>query len=54
MSRRDIARHLGLTIETVSRELSSFKRAGWLDVRTRHIAILAPASLESLAIGVAN
>jgi len=49
MSRRDIAHHLGLTLETVSRVLGAFKREGWIEVRLRHIKLLQPEALASLA-----
>lgn len=49
MSRRDIARHLGLTIETISRGLSAFKRAGWLSVQMRHIRIMDSQALVALS-----
>ena len=48
MSRADIARHLGLTLETVSRAFGTFKREGWLRVRARDISVLRPEALAAL------
>ncbi len=53
MSRADIARHLGLTLETVSRALGTFKREGWLRVRARDISVLQPDALAALGGGLA-
>lgn len=50
MSRSDIADHLGLTIETVSRTLSRLKSAGVIDIeRAQTLHVLDGARLEEMA-----
>ncbi|HUL55527.1 MAG TPA: helix-turn-helix domain-containing protein [Usitatibacter sp.] len=46
MTRRDIAEHLGLTPETVSRLLSQFHERGWIRQTLRSIEILDEAALR--------
>jgi len=52
MSRGDIADHLGLTIETVSRIFAEFRRRGLIDTPTQHDAVLidAPALMKLAGI----
>src|SRR6516225_2743299 len=50
MSRNDIADYLGLTIETVCRTLSAFKRAGAIAIASPHrIALLDRSALEAMS-----
>lgn len=51
MSREDIGNYLGLTIESVSRLLSRFKKQGWLQVDKREVTLLEPARLKAIAAG---
>ena len=47
MSRQDIADHLGLTIETVSRTFTQLQADGWVDlVTTRQVRLPNPRVLE--------
>ncbi len=52
MTRADIADHLGLTLETVSRMLNQLKRQGIIDLpHPQRICILKPVELRALAVG---
>lgn len=54
MSREEIGLYLGLTIESVSRMLSRFRRNGWIDLNRRDLEIRDRTSLEALAAGPAR
>ncbi|ALK99606.1 transcriptional regulator [Massilia sp. WF1] len=49
MSRDDIARYLGLTLETVSRQLARFRDKGLIRLDRRELEILDMRRLEALA-----
>jgi len=52
MSRLDIADYLGVTIETVSRTLSQFKKYGLISVLGTHqVSLIDVEALEALASG---
>jgi CRP/FNR family transcriptional regulator len=51
MSREEIGNYLGLTIESISRLLSKFKKAGLLRVNNREIELLNPAMLKAITAG---
>ena len=51
MSREDIARFLGLVIETVSRGFTRLQDEGVIKVRGRQLRILDSRQLETLALG---
>jgi CRP/FNR family transcriptional regulator len=49
MSRTDLANHLGLTLECLSRVLGKWKRSGIVNPAKDHIEIIEPAMLLTLA-----
>ena len=51
MSREEIGNYLGLTIESISRLLSKFKKEGLLRVSNREIELLDPARLKAITAG---
>ena len=51
MSREEIGNYLGLTIESISRLLSRFKKNGLLRVANREIEMLDPVRLKAMAAG---
>jgi CRP-like cAMP-binding protein len=52
MSRNDVADYLGLTIETVCRTLSAFKREGVIDIPNPHrLELLDREAIEAMAEG---
>jgi CRP/FNR family transcriptional regulator, anaerobic regulatory protein len=51
MSREEIGNYLGLTIESISRLLSKFKKEGLLRVQNREIELLNPTQLKLIAAG---
>jgi CRP/FNR family transcriptional regulator len=52
MSREEIGNYLGLTIESISRLLSRFKKEGLLKVSNRDIELLDPPRLKAIAAGL--
>lgn len=51
MSREEIGNYLGLTIESISRLLSKFRKQGWVRVDNREIELLDMPNLRLLATG---
>jgi CRP/FNR family transcriptional regulator len=51
MSREEIGNYLGLTIESISRLLSKFKKDGLLRVSNREIELLDPPRLKAVTAG---
>jgi CRP/FNR family transcriptional regulator len=49
MSREDIARFLGLALETVSRGFTRLQEDGVIDVHGRLVEVTNPAELERMA-----
>jgi len=51
MTREEIGNYLGLTIESISRLLSKFKKQGWIKVNNRELELLDTPTLKAVAQG---
>ena len=51
MSREEISNYLGLAVESISRQLSSFKKQALIEVQHRDLELLDLAALKSIALG---
>jgi CRP/FNR family transcriptional regulator len=51
MSRECIENSLGLTIESISRMISRFKKQGWIKVSNRKIEVFDLTTLKAMAMG---
>ena len=49
MSRNDLGDYLGLAIETISRVLTRFNKAGLLTAKGKHIQLHEPSQLREIA-----
>ncbi|MEN0073330.1 MAG: Crp/Fnr family transcriptional regulator [Paracraurococcus sp.] len=55
MTRADIADFLGLTLETVSRSLTAFRKRGWIREPMHHrVELLDPEAISALAEGLCD
>lgn len=52
MTREEIGNYLGLTIESISRLLSKFKKQGWIKVNNRELELLELPVLKAVAAGM--
>jgi len=52
MTRQDVGNYLGLTIESISRLISRFRKQGLLAVEQRDVEVVDLAALKKLAAGV--
>ncbi len=50
MTRQEIGNYLGMTLESVSRHLSTFQRRGWIRLERRRVTVLKPEALQHLPL----
>ncbi|MBE3024304.1 transcriptional regulator [Janthinobacterium sp. BJB1] len=49
MSREDIGNHMGLTMESISRLMSKFRKNGWIDTDGKNLRICDYGAIETIA-----